>query len=58
MNQEPTDSEAKAWLDGYLSGILAEREEIAKLLDEMNDKDELSNYYKVAAVLVRERGLP
>jgi hypothetical protein len=58
MNQEPTEGEAKAWMDGYLCGVLAEREECAKLLDEMDAKDRLSNYYKVAAVLVRERGAP
>jgi hypothetical protein len=36
----------------------AEREECAKLLDEMAAADKLSNYYQVAALLVRERGAP
>jgi hypothetical protein len=58
MNQELTEGEAKAWHDGYQAGVKAEREECAKLLDEMDAKDRLSNYYKVAAVLVRERGAP
>jgi hypothetical protein len=36
----------------------AEREECAKLLDEMAAEDKLSNYYKVAALRIRERGAP
>jgi len=36
----------------------AEREECAKVLDEMAAADKLSNYYQVAALLVRERGAP
>ena len=36
----------------------AEREACAKVLDEMAAKDTLSNYYKVAALLIRERGAP
>ena len=32
-----------------------EREECAKVLDEMAAKDKLSNYYKVAALAIRER---
>ena len=35
-----------------------EREACAKVLDEMAAKDKLSNYYKVAALAVRERGAP
>ena len=35
-----------------------EREACAKVLDEMAAKDTLSNYYKVAALLIRERGAP
>ena len=38
--------------------VAAEREACAKLLDEMAAKDKLSNYYKVAALLIRERGAP
>jgi hypothetical protein len=34
----------------------AEREACAKLMDEMNEKDNLSNYYKVAANKIRARG--
>jgi hypothetical protein len=34
----------------------AEREECAKVLDEMAAADKLSNYYKVAALWIRERG--
>ena len=36
----------------------AEREACAKLLDDLAAKDKLSNYYKVAALLIRERGAP
>ena len=36
----------------------AEREACAKVLDEMADKDKLSNYYQVAALAIRERGAP
>ena len=36
----------------------AEREACAKVLDEMAAKDKLSNYYKVAALRIRERGAP
>jgi hypothetical protein len=34
----------------------AEREECAKVLDEMAAADKLSNYYQIAAVRIRERG--
>jgi len=34
----------------------AEREACAKLMDEMDSKDNLSNYYKVAANKIRARG--
>ncbi len=40
------------------AAIAAEREECAKLLDEMAAADRLSNYYKVAALRIRERGAP
>jgi len=36
----------------------AEREQCAKLLDEMAAADKLSNYYQVAALRIRERGAP
>jgi hypothetical protein len=40
------------------AAIAAEREECAKLLDEMAAADKLSNYYQVAALRIRERGAP
>jgi hypothetical protein len=36
----------------------AEREACAKVLDEMAAEDKLTNYYKVAALRIRERGAP
>ena len=38
--------------------VAEEREACAKVLDEMAAKDKLSNYYKVAAFTIRERGAP
>ena len=38
--------------------IAAEREACAKVLDVMAEKDKLSNYYRVAALAIRERGAP
>ena len=38
--------------------IAAEREACARLLDDLAWDDKLSNYYKVAALLIRERGAP
>ena len=38
--------------------VAAEREACAKLLDDLAAKDKLSNYYQVAALLIRERGAP
>lgn len=46
-----------AW-EGWQAGVDAEREACAKVLDEMAAKDKLSNYYKVAALAIRERGAP
>ena len=51
------------WFDPYYARFAAlvaaaEREACAKLLDEMAAKDKLSNYYKVAALAIRERGAP
>jgi hypothetical protein len=39
-------------------GATAEREECAKVLDRMAENDKLSNYFKVAALAIRERGAP
>ena len=36
----------------------AEREACAKVLDAMAENDKLSNYYRVAALAIRERGAP
>jgi hypothetical protein len=36
--------------------VAAEREACAKVLDEMAAADKLSNYYRVAALVIRERG--
>ena len=36
----------------------AEREACAKVLDRMAENDKLSNYFKVAAFAIRERGAP
>lgn len=50
-----------AWKDlvTYIKERIAiEREECAELLDEMAAEDKLSNYYKVAALRIRERGAP
>ncbi len=38
--------------------VAAEREACAELLDEMAAEDKLSNYYRVAALRIRERGAP
>ncbi len=38
--------------------VAEEREACAKVLDEMAAKDKLTNYYVVAALLIRERGAP
>ena len=38
--------------------VEAEREACAKKLDEMADKDKLTNYFRVAALAIRERGAP
>jgi hypothetical protein len=44
--------------NALINGVEAEREECAKLLDEMAAADKLSNYYQVAALRIRERGAP
>jgi hypothetical protein len=46
-------------LDRFANLIAAaEREACAELLDEMAAEDKLSNYYRVAALRIRERGAP
>ena len=60
------DDTAKAVLQaisGYVEVLVQravedEREACAALLDEMAAEDKLSNYYKVAALRIRERGAP
>ena len=49
---------AENWNRAMINGVETEREECAKLLDEMAAADKLSNYYKVAALRIRERGAP
>ena len=38
--------------------VTAEREACAQVCDQLAAKDSLSNYYKHAALLIRERGAP
>jgi hypothetical protein len=60
------DDTAKAVLqaiEGYVKVLVQravedEREACAKVLDEMAAEDKLSNYYRVAALRIRERGAP
>lgn len=40
------------------AAIEAERDACAKILDAMAENDRLSNYYRVAALAIRERGAP
>ena len=47
---------ADGWNRALINGVETEREQCAKLLDEMAAADKLSNYYQVAAVKIRERG--
>jgi hypothetical protein len=49
---------ADGWNRALINGVETEREQCAKLLDEMAAEDKLSNYYQVAALLIRERGAP
>ena len=42
--------------NAYDMGAEFEREECAKLMDEMSVKDNLTNYYKVASNAIRARG--
>ncbi len=44
------------WRDRLNAAVAAEREACAKLMDDMAAKDNLSNYYKVAANVIRARG--
>ena len=46
-----------AWVVKLVGDAIAiERENCAKLMDDMDLKDNLSNYYKVAANKIRARG--
>jgi hypothetical protein len=49
-----------AWQPLYAeqATIESEREACAKVLDRMAENDKLSNYFKVAALAIRERGAP
>jgi hypothetical protein len=49
---------ADGWNRALINGVETEREQCAKLLDEMAAADKLSNYYQVAALRIRERGAP
>jgi hypothetical protein len=53
-----TDTFPKELQDFAAIVAAAEREECAKVLDEMAAADKLSNYYQVAALRIRERGAP
>jgi len=57
-NLYPQDSPAYWAWEGWQAGVKAERESCAKALDWMAEQDKLSNYYKVAALIIRERGAP
>lgn len=41
-------------VDRFERAVASERERICKLLDEMNEQDNLTNYYGVAARKIRE----
>lgn len=49
------DAVTKAYESGKAVGAKAAREACAKLLDEMAEKDRLTNYYAVAARKIRDR---
>jgi hypothetical protein len=49
---------ADRWLKRMEAAIKDEREACAQLLDEMAAADKLTNYYRVAALRIRERGAP
>jgi hypothetical protein len=57
-NLYPQDSPAYWAWEGWQAAVKAEREACAKALDWMAEQDKLSNYYKVAALIIRERGAP
>ena len=44
------------WTRALVKGVQGEREACAKVLDEMAAKDKLTNYYTVAALVIRARG--
>ena len=45
-------------VEAYRAGQEDERELCAQVCDQLAAKDSLSNYYKHAALLIRERGAP
>jgi hypothetical protein len=49
---------AENWNRALINGVETEREQCAALLDEMAASDKLTNYYRVAALRIRERGAP
>jgi len=58
---EPLEKPVEKTISSYIEVLVQravqdEREECAKVLDEMAAADKLSNYYQVAAVKIRERG--
>jgi hypothetical protein len=57
-NLYPQDSPAYWAWEGWQAGVNAEREACARVLDKMAENDKLSNYYRVAALAIRERGAP
>lgn len=57
-NLYPQDSPAYWAWEGWQAGVNAEREACARVLDKMAEQDKLSNYYRVAALAIRERGAP
>ena len=55
----PGYEEEIAFIERFAALVAAaERKQCAKLLDEMAAADKLTNYYKVAALRIRERGAP
>ena len=54
----PEIEKVNVYIKALEDAVAAEREACAKLLDDLAAKDKLSNYYKVAALLIRERGAP
>jgi hypothetical protein len=57
-NLYPQDSPAYWAWEGWQAATESEREACARVLDKMAEQDKLSNYYRVAALAIRERGAP